>query len=43
MLRLRPSYETLTFLTDLWDTGDMFSFETLRGLPGVISFQLAGH
>ena len=30
-------------MTDLWDTGDMFSFDALPGFPGVISFQLAGH
>ena len=35
--------KTLTFLTDLWDTCDVFSFDALCGFLGVISFQLAGH
>ena len=40
---MRPFYETLTFLTELWDTGDMFSFDALCGFPAVITFQMAGH
>ena len=26
----------------IYDTGDMYSIDVLRGCPGVISFQLAG-